>query len=137
MLYGCNQKLTEIPQFDTSKVTNMNNMLGNCKVLETVPELDASSATDIGYMFAYDEVLVNFGGLKNLGMQSGHVVGTNNAFSNCKSLSHDSVMNIINNLYDRASAGYSVLTLKLHSNSLALLTDEEKAIATNKGWTLS
>ena len=46
-------------------------------------------------------------------------------------------MNVINNLYDRASAGYSVLTLKLHANHLAMLSDEEKAIATNKGWTLS
>jgi hypothetical protein len=46
-------------------------------------------------------------------------------------------MNIINNLYDRASAGYSVVTLKLAAKTLALLSDEEKTIATNKGWTLS
>ena len=46
-------------------------------------------------------------------------------------------MNIINNLYDRATAGLSVLTLRLNSRSLAALTDEEKAIATNKGWILS
>jgi hypothetical protein len=46
-------------------------------------------------------------------------------------------MNVINNLYDRATAGLSVLTLKLHANHLAMLTDDEKAIATNKGWIIS
>jgi hypothetical protein len=43
----------------------------------------------------------------------------------------------LNGLYDRKTAGYSVLGLQLGSTHLAKLTDEEKAIATNKGWTLS
>ena len=45
-------------------------------------------------------------------------------------------MNVINGLYDRASAGLSVITLKLHANHLAMLSEDDIAIATNKGWTI-
>lgn len=47
-------------------------------------------------------------------------------------LTHDSLMSIINHLKD----GVSSLTLNLGSTNLAKLTDEEKKIATDKGWTL-
>jgi hypothetical protein len=46
-------------------------------------------------------------------------------------------MNVINNLYDRASAGMSTLTLYVNANTMKLLSDADKAIATNKGWILS
>lgn len=46
-------------------------------------------------------------------------------------LTHDSLMSIINHLKDGASN-----TLTLGATNLAKLTDAEKAIATQKGWTL-
>lgn len=49
----------------------------------------------------------------------------------------ESLMNIINNLYDIATAGVQPQKLQLGSTNLAKLTDEEKVIATNKGWSLS
>ena len=52
-------------------------------------------------------------------------------------LTKESLLNVLNGLYDRASAGYSTLTLKLHNNHKALLSDNELAIATNKGWIIS
>jgi len=91
-------------------------------------------------MFGYsgNSYIVNLGGFKNLGMQKSVSNTTGNYFLGASSkLTKESVMNVINNLYDRKTAGYSVLTLKLHANTLALLSDEEKAIATNKGWILS
>ena len=131
--------LTSIPQMDTSNVTNMNSMFAYCSKLTTIPLLDCSKVIDIG-MCGYNgcEALVNLGGFKNLGMQKSVSNTTGNYFLGASSkLTHESIMNVINNLYDRASAGYSVLTLKLHANTLTLLSDEEKAIATNKGWTLA
>ena len=52
--------------------------------------------------------------------------------SDCVLLSHDSLMSIINHL----KSGVSGLTVTLGSTNLAKLTDAEKAIATQKGWTL-
>ena len=48
-------------------------------------------------------------------------------------LTHDSLLNVINEASDVTS---SPKTLTLGATNLAKLTDEEKAIATNKGWTL-
>lgn len=50
-------------------------------------------------------------------------------------LEHDSIVNLLENLKDLT--GETAKTLKLGSVNLAKLTDEEKAIATNKNWTLS
>ena len=54
--------------------------------------------------------------------------------SPCISLSHDSLMNVINEAADVTS---SPKTLTLGATNLAKLTEEEKAIATSKGWTLA
>ena len=48
-------------------------------------------------------------------------------------LTHDSLMSIINNL----ATVTTTQTLTLGSTNLAKLSSEEKAIATNKGWTLA
>lgn len=53
--------------------------------------------------------------------------------SPCTNLTHDSLMSIINHLKD----GVSSVTVTLGSTNLAKLTDTEKAIATQKGWTLA
>jgi hypothetical protein len=53
-------------------------------------------------------------------------------FKDCTLLTHDSLMSIINSL------GYvSNKSLTLGETNLAKLTDAEKAIATQKGWTLA
>lgn len=54
--------------------------------------------------------------------------------STCIALSHDSLLNVIN---EAADVTASPKTLTLGATNLAKLTDEEKAIATNKGWTLA
>lgn len=140
MFQSCSNLLT-IPPLDTSKVTNANFMFYSCSALIEIPELDFSNVTAVGNLFGYTSSLpymMHLGGFKNLGMYKS-LTGTNQNYfiGYCNNLTKESVMNVINNLYDRASAGYSVLTLKLHANHLAMLSDEDKAIATNKGWTLS
>ena len=139
MFSDCNA-LTAIPQFNTSKVANMSYMCQNTTSLQSIGELDCSSVTSVNTFFGSMTIntLTSLGGFKNLGQQSS-VSGTasNYVLYRCPNLTHDAILNVINGLYDRATAGYSVLTLKLHANTLALLSDEEKAIATNKGWTIS
>ena len=53
--------------------------------------------------------------------------------SPCQNLTHDSIMVVINGLQTVTETQ----TLKLGETNLAKLTDEEKQIATDKGWTLA
>lgn len=140
-MFYCNKNLETIDliNFDSSNVSNMNVMFYECTSLTSIPLFDCSSistGTNIDiFQHSTPENLTYIGGFKNLGKVPGfskptYFLGT------CSNLTHESVMNVINNLYDRASAGYSNISLKFHVNSLALLSDEEKAIAINKGWTL-
>ena len=139
MFYGC-KKLTTIPAFDTSKVTSFSDMFNNATNIISIPLLDCSKVNYGSNINLFSSTtmtyLTDLGGFKDLGM----VKGFNKPsyfLRNCPNLTKDSVLNVLNNLYDRKTAGYSVVTLPFHANALALLSDEEKAIATNKGWTLA
>lgn len=140
-LSGCSS-LTSVPQLDTSNVTVMNNMFKDCSSLISVPQLDASKANNIGTMFLNNSNLTNFGGLLNLGQAYLTSANANKSdyalyLSDSTKLTHDSLMNVINNLYDIATKGCNTQQLVLGSTNLAKLTEEEIAIATNKGWTVS
>ena len=136
--------LTTLPDFNCVKVTNFgssssNSWLKLCSAIQKLGVVDCDSVTDIGYFFGDSSrtYLTDFGGCRNLGKASS-VYGTNgSSFMNyAPNLTYESVMNVINGLYDRATAGLSVLTLKLHANHLAMLSEDDIAIATNKGWTI-
>lgn len=139
MFYQC-YALTEIPPIDTSKNTNCSNMFSYCQNLETIPLLDLSKTTLVNGMFSYATKLKNLGGFKDYGkgLSTGH---STNQFtldlSPCTLLTHESLMNVINNLYDLASAGIKPQKLKLSSKSLNLLSEEEKNVGINKGWNIS
>ena len=133
---GCN-KLTTIPQFNTSKVTRVEYMFSNCNQLISLPLLDFSSVQYIGYFFGFSNMtnLINLGGFKDLKVDwkgSG-------CLSYAPNLTKESVLNVINHLYNFRENGDSTTTktINLHKNSLALLSDDEKAIATAKGWVLA
>lgn len=132
-------KLTTVPAFNTSKVTEMRSMFERCSGLVTIPELDASNANELQCMFEKCTALTTFGGLKNIGM--GYDVSSDSNYfrytlnlSDSPLLTHDSLMNVINNLYDIKSKGVKTQTLQLGDTNKAKLTTEEIAIATNKGW---
>ena len=137
MFSGCTN-LTTIPEFDTSNVKNLASMLCNCNDLTYIPKLNFENVI-YGNIFGSTTnniyYLTDLGGFTNLGKTE--KFSSTNFLSKCNNLTKESVMNVINNLYDRASIGYSTVSLKFHSNSLALLSDEEKAIATNKGFILT
>ena len=148
MLYYCD-KLTSVPLFDTSKVTNMSNMFYKCGKLTSVPEFNTSNATTMSSLF------YSCGQLKSVPkLDTSNVTNAWNMFYHCAQLTtlggfiglkasldlsgspllpHDSLLNVIN---EAADVTASPKNLTLGSTNLAKLTDEEKAIATSKGWTL-
>lgn len=76
-----------------------------------------------------------FGGCSELvELEIEGVIGQNGFnVSDCKKLNHDSLMSIVNATATITTAQ----TLTLGSTNLAKLTDAEKAIATERGWTLA
>ena len=140
--------LLSIEEIDTSNVTSMYGMFRECENLITIPALNAEKVTDIDGVLSFTNSLTNFGGFINLGMaydtskdanyggytlQLGLLYGE--SFS--KNLTHESLMNIINNLYDIKTKGCNAQKLILGTTNINKLTSEEIAIATNKGWTIS
>lgn len=134
--------ITTIPELDTSKVTNVYNMFYSCSGLITIPKLNFENVNNVSG-FLYDAAnVVNIGGFENLGKaylttQSANYTNYGLVLTSCSKLTHDSLMNVINNLYDIKTKGCKEQRLQLGPTNLAKLTDEEKQIAINKGWNVS
>ena len=132
---------TTVPSFDTSKCTDLSFLFYGDEDLISLPAFNADSCQNITVILYLCSNLVNFGGLINLGKAYDATKGekySNYTFdltaTYSSNLSHDSLMNIINGLYDLTSINVPVQSLKLNAGLRAKLTDEEVAIATNKGW---
>lgn len=140
MFAGC-VRLETIPQLNTSNVINMESMFSSCEALTSIPLLDTSKVTSLWNLFNYCSQLTNLDGLENLGQAYDTTKAANTTsygltLSACTKLTHDSLMNIINNLYDIATKGCNTQKLTLGTTNKEKLTAEEIAIATNKGWTV-
>ena len=123
--------------------------------IETINgQLYGDSMINLSQAFFLQTKLVTFNGFKNLGkaytQKTAHYGNYTLDLGASSKLSYQSLINIINNLYDlnitygvydaNGTPGTGTLyrqQLILGSTNLAKLTAEEKAIATNKGWDLS
>lgn len=128
--------LTPISNWDTSKVTSMANMAQSCLQLKTIPYMNCINVTANNYP------LFNLGSIVNLGgFYMKNSWNNNYGLVKCTNLTVESLVNVLNALYDFTGKGETPTTnegkLALGATNLAKLTDEQKAIATNKGWTLS
>ena len=123
MFNYCN-KLTTIPQLNTSKVTNMSQMFWGCISLQTVPAFDCSNVTNMNNIFA------SCSNLKSILMTN---IGVSLNITSSTKFEREDLLTILNNLQTVTST--KVLTMG--ETNLAKLTDEDKAIATGKGWTLA
>ena len=146
--------LTTIPQIDTSNVTDMTGMFDSCSSLTTISQIDTSNVTKMVGMFSGCRSLISIplldttkvtsennmngilwgceslkylGGFKNL-----HISVTSGFLETSDDLTVESLMNVINNLSQVRN-----LSLKFGYTNLTKLTSGQKAIATNKGWTLT
>lgn len=169
MFYQCSN-LTTIPQIDTSKVGSMTYMFGHCSNLTTIPQIDTSSLGNMAYMFynctnlttipqlngenigilssAFSgcKSLENFNGLINLGQaylttQSANYDYYKLVLTSSTLLTEQSIINILNNLYDIATKGCNAQTVTLGATNLAKLTSTEGqqalASAQSKGWNIN
>lgn len=118
---GC-KSLKVAPQIDTSKATSVGTMFMDCTNLETVPLYDFSKVLLTSSAFSNCSKLKNIGGFKNLSV---------NISLTSPVLTHESLVNVINNL-----AKVSNKSLTIQSYNIEKLTEDEIAIATNKGWTV-
>lgn len=138
---GC-RNLTSIPQYNTSNATNVFNMLGDCWNLTTVPEFDLSGMDgkilNCTRIFASSNYVINFGGFKDLGKA---YQNSNNSYRDVllqsqSKLSYESCKNVINKVYDLTLKPDYTNTPKIrfHATPYALLSPDDIAIATSKGW---
>lgn len=139
--YLINRLIIKLPYMDFSEVTNMSYAFSRFSALEELQELDCSKASNINAMFANCSSLRKMGGLKNLGMgfPKSSAANTTNCTLNLTNtlLDYESLMNIINKVYDIKSLGIASQTIRLSSEELALLSDEDIAIAVTKGWNVT
>ena len=118
------ENLTTIPLLNTSNVSNMNYMFSGCNKLISIPALDVSKVTSFYQCFSG---CIN---LKSILMTN---IGVNLNISASTQFEKSDLVTILNNL----ATVTTTQTLTMGATNLAKLTDEEKAIATNKGWTLA
>ena len=147
MFSGCSN-LTSVPSFDTTNVTYMESMFLNCESLTSVPSFDTSNVTSMYDMFSGCSILTSVPSF-----DTSNVTNMYEMFSGCSRLETIHIINIGANLDIHSSTKFTrealleiignlktvttTKTLTMGSKNLAKLTEEDKAIATNKGWTLA
>lgn len=145
--------LPPVIKCDFARATSVSYCFYNCSGISslTLPEGFGSSATSFVYCFNKCSSLKSLTLPDGFGANAKTVVG---CFAGCSALqnvtgaikfsksfilssatdlTHESLMNIISGLVTVTTAQ----TLTLGAENLAKLTDEEKKIATDKGWTLA
>ncbi len=141
-MFSTCKALTSIPALNTSSGTAFNTMCASCTALTDVPLLDLGKATNVLNMFNQCSNLTNLGGFKDLGKafttsQSTYYSNYTLKLSNSTKITHDSLMNVINNLYDIKTKGCNNQKIILSSTCLGRLSAAEIQIANNKGWDLT
>ena len=131
--------LQELHISNTHNSWSFSNFVASCSSLRKLDCLDLSSATAASYLFSACKSL-GFALLKNLGKSSlatydfsGATVWGAGSDENRQSL----IDSLITYSYDRASNGLPTATIQLSANTKALLTDDEIAQITSKGFTIA
>ena len=134
MFSGC-RSLVQAPNIPTKNVEDFVGMFDNCSALETVPEYNFSKANNVANIFNGCYNLTNFGGFKNIKID----LPDNCGLVQCWKLSYESLINIINGLYNFRANGDNITTrtIKLNYMSISKLTEDDIAMATSKGWVIT
>ena len=125
--YCYNLRALDLSHFATNAVTNFSNMFRGCHSLYDLDfsGLDTTSVSSTSTLTMFDTC-------PNLVHLKVGKITVNFKINGCNNLSHDSLMNVINALEPTETT----LTLTIGSTNIAKLTEEELAIATEKGWTI-
>ena len=151
MFYNCSGLTSiDLSSWNTSNVTNMSNMFSSCNSLYRVDGYISfmsfsNSTMSYSYLLGYNRQRtlrkITF---KDIGYNSNAVqfnmsyddvwgVNSNNVLDARQSL----IDSLITYSFDRASAGYATCTVTLTSNTKAVLTEDEIAAITAKGFTIA
>lgn len=126
--YNC-RYLKEIPQLNTQLATNVSEMFMGCVSLKSLPQFDFSNVDNIYNFFGWEDMaLTEIGGFQGLKIPWDDDGG----LYRCPNLTYNSVMNIIEGLATVDNA-----TLKIHPNSLSLLSENDIQMAVSKGWIIT
>lgn len=145
-MFSLAKTIKSMPNIDSTSCTSFQSAFANAMNLETIPELDATKVSSVYTMFADCRNLTNVGGFKNLGQaystsQSENYSSYTLDLSSTTKLTEQSMINILNDLYDIKTKGCNVQRVKFGTTNLAKLTSEEGqaalASATEKGWSVS
>lgn len=120
----------DVSNFDTSNVLNINTMFANfdvCKELN-INGLNLARCTSMDNTFSYS----NFKVIRCDGLKFPDIDMSKIGLNYSTALTVDSIVGLLNAL-PQSDKGYS---FQIGSNNIAKLSDEQKAIATDKGWTL-
>lgn len=143
-LFSYSSELVTVGNLNTPNITDTSSMFNKCDKLEKIASLDVKSVTSTTSMFSYNSTsTLKYVVFKNLGQSS----ATSWDFGNIMKWGvnddkyPDARQSVIDTLitysYDRASAGKSACTVRLNSATRALLTQDEIAQITAKGFTIS
>lgn len=113
----------------TAPLTVYGQIFLNATKLQSVYNLNLGETSEAQYQPFYCS------NLTNITFADGSIINNSTSFSSCTKLTVDSILNILNILKDLT--GSTSATLTLGAGNLAKLTDEQKAIATNKNWVLA
>lgn len=140
MFYYCGniEDFSFMETWDTSNLKDAHYFFYRCTKGNNIPALNASSFNTNGWFGSTDlAALTNFGGF--IGLK--YYDTTNYGFYRTPNLTYESWLNVIDGLYDFTGNGETPSStqgkLKLHPNAYNLLTTDDIARATGKGWTLS
>ncbi len=137
--------------FDLSRCTTVQNLFYMAWGFTRVPLLNLSKATTTANLFGYTNIKTVDGIVSSeTTTYSTSTFGSSAKITHCPfsgviaknlnvsntNLDHESLISILNCLKDISDTG-TTLTLTLGATLLAKLTNTEKAIATEKGWTLN
>ena len=156
MFSGNSLNTLDVSNFNTSKVTNMRSMFSVCKITHLdISNFDTSNVLNFDSVFsnwstACEELNIsglnltrctsiyntftktNFKVIRCDGLKLPNIDMSNIGLNYSTELTVDSIVGLLNAL-QQSDKGYS---FQIGDVNIAKLTDEQKAIATNKGWTL-
>lgn len=139
----------DLSGWDTSKVRNMGPLFPNCTKLEKVDGILDLTSCNYSNSYSY---FPGYGKLsklrkltfKNLGYQTAKT-GVDFSYIENWGVNNDTITDakqsltdsLVTYTFDRATAGYSTHTITLSTNTKAVLTEEEIAQITAKGYTIA
>ena len=121
--------LTEFPALDMPNGDSFSEAWNGCTSLTSFPHLNLSKGTNFYAAWRYCNNLTNLGGFG--------AISADIELSYSPKLTVESIMNVITQAADLNELGIAGKTMNFGGTNLNKLTDEQKAVATSKGWTLS